>query len=68
MRSRSEDRPRPVAQRSSAEQELRLRYLYHDLVLRGKVRISLEAAQKLIGPDRAYHLYGLVRSGARGNR
>lgn len=43
-----------------AARELRLRYQYHDLVLRGRVRISLEAAENLFGPDRAYHLHGLV--------
>jgi hypothetical protein len=39
-------------------EEIRLRYLYRSLVLRGKVRISLESARKLVGPDCAFHLYG----------
>jgi len=39
--------------------EIRLRYLYRNLVLHGKARISLESARKLVGPDCAFHLYGV---------
>jgi len=42
---------------SSRAEEIRLRYLYRDLVLRGRLRLPLEAAKKLVGPDCAYHLY-----------
>jgi hypothetical protein len=38
-------------------EEIRLRYLYRNLILQGKTRISLEAAQRLVGPDCAFHLY-----------
>ncbi len=38
-------------------EEIRIRQLYRDLILRGKVRLSLEAARGLVGPDCAYHLY-----------
>ena len=38
-------------------EEIRIRYLYRDLVLRKQVRLPLEAAVKIIGPDCAYHLY-----------
>lgn len=38
-------------------EEMRRRYRYRDLVLRGKVRLGLLAARGLIGPDCAYHLY-----------
>jgi len=41
-------------------EEIRLRYLYRSLVLQGKARISLDSARKLVGPDCAFHLYGVV--------
>jgi hypothetical protein len=39
-------------------EEIRIRYLYRSLILKGKLRLPLESAKKLIGPDCAYHLYG----------
>lgn len=42
--------------------EIRLRYLYRSLVLLGKASLSLESARRLVGPDCAYHLYGIVRA------
>ena len=41
-------------------EEIRLRYRYRDLIIRGKIRISFEGARKLVGPDCAYHLYSVV--------
>jgi hypothetical protein len=41
-------------------EEIRIRYLYRHLVLRGKVRVSVESARRLIGPDCAYHLYSVM--------
>jgi hypothetical protein len=40
--------------------DIRLRYLYRDLILKGKVQVSFESARKLIGPDCAFHLYGHI--------
>jgi hypothetical protein len=40
--------------------EIRLRYLYRDLILSRKIRLSLDSARRLVGPDCAYHLYGIV--------
>ncbi len=37
-----------------------MRYLYRGLILRGKVKLSLEAARKLVGPDCVYHLYSVM--------
>ena len=37
-----------------------LRYLYRRIVLRGGVRLPLEAAKRLVGPDCAFHLYASV--------
>jgi hypothetical protein len=46
----------PVTSRDYAE-EVRKRYLYRRLILRGKLRLPPEIAARLIGPDCAYHLY-----------
>jgi hypothetical protein len=35
----------------------RIKSHYRRLVLLGKVKLTLEAARKLVGPDCAYHLY-----------
>lgn len=50
-----------MTDRNQAE-ELRRRYRYRSLVLRGKLRVRLDAARKLVGPDCAYHLYRSVTS------
>lgn len=44
-------------------EEIRIRYLYRDLVLRGKVKLPFAAARKTVGPDCAYHLYSLTDIG-----
>ncbi len=41
-------------------EEIRIRYLYRDLVLKRKIRLPLEGAVRLVGPDCAYHLYSVV--------
>ena len=41
-------------------EEIRLRYLYRNLILQGKARISLDSARRLVGPDCAFHLYKIV--------
>ncbi len=35
----------------------RLLYKYRRLILEGKISLPPDEAAKLIGPDRAYHLY-----------
>ncbi len=40
-------------------EEIRIRYLYRDLVLRKKLRLPFEGAVKMVGPDCAYHLYSI---------
>jgi hypothetical protein len=32
----------------------------YNLIFRGRLKVSLEAARKLVGPDCAYHLYSVV--------
>jgi hypothetical protein len=41
----------------AAPEEIRLRYLYRTAILRGRVRVTLDAARRLVGPDCAFHLY-----------
>jgi hypothetical protein len=41
-------------------EEIRLKYFYRQLILRGKVIISWESARKLVGPDCAFHLYSIM--------
>ena len=40
--------------------EIRIRYLYRHLILRGMIRVSFESARRLVGPDCAYHLYSVM--------
>ncbi len=46
---------------------IKKRYLYREKILKGKLRIPLQGARSIIGPDTAYHLYGL-NSSLRGNK
>ncbi len=41
-------------------EEIRLRYLYRDMIVRGKVNLSLDSAKGLVGPDCAFHLYSVM--------
>ena len=50
-----------MASMGALPDEIRLRYLYRSIIMRGRVRLPLAAAQKLVGPDCAYHLYGLEK-------
>jgi hypothetical protein len=36
---------------------MRLRHLYRDCILRGRVKLPPGALKPLVGPDCAYHLY-----------
>lgn len=36
---------------------MKRRYRYIDMILKGKLHLPPDKAWKLIGPDRAYHLY-----------
>lgn len=41
-------------------EEIRIRYLYRKMIMMGKLKLSLPAARALVGPDCAYHLYGMM--------
>jgi len=45
----------------AAAEEIRLRYLYRNLVLNGRARLKIESARGLVGPDCAFHLYGIQK-------
>lgn len=49
----------PERERSRLAEEVRLRHLYRSLIVRGRLRLPREAAVPLVGPDCAYHLYGV---------
>jgi hypothetical protein len=53
-------------------EEIRIKYLYRDLILRRKITLPLEAVKKLVGPDCAYHLYSVIQrkeeKGKKGSR
>jgi hypothetical protein len=42
-------------------EKIRIRYKYRRMILRGEIKVPHEAAKKLIGPDCAYHLYGIYQ-------
>jgi hypothetical protein len=43
-------------------EEIRIRYLYRTLILRGQLQLPLQTAISLVGPDCAYHLYAVSDS------
>ncbi len=49
----------PERERSRLAEEVRLRHLYRSLIVHGRLRLPREAAVPLVGPDCAYHLYGV---------
>jgi hypothetical protein len=46
---------------SEKAEQIRLKYLYRTLVIRGKLDINYRTAVKLVGPDCAYHLYPTIK-------
>lgn len=40
---------------------LRIKNLYRRLLLEGSIRIPVDVARRLIGPDCVFHLYGKIR-------
>ncbi len=36
---------------------IKKRYAYREQILKGKLKVPLQSARSLIGPDTAYHLY-----------
>ncbi|MEM2126427.1 MAG: hypothetical protein QXQ53_08535 [Candidatus Methanosuratincola sp.] len=43
-----------------ASELIRLRYKYRSMILRGELKLPIDAARQLVGPDCAYHLYHLI--------
>jgi hypothetical protein len=46
--------------REEAQESMRIRYKYRELILKKKIRLPLSKAARLIGPDCAYHLYASI--------
>ncbi|WP_420263768.1 hypothetical protein [Candidatus Magnetominusculus dajiuhuensis] len=44
-------------------EQMRIRYKYRTMIMKGKVWIHYKGAARLIGPDCAFHLYSTIRSG-----
>ena len=40
---------------------LKKHYQYREKLLKGEIKLPYKAATRLIGPDRAYHLYRFVK-------
>jgi len=40
-------------------ERIRIRYLYRRKILNGEITLQRHTAKRLIGPDCAYHLYGV---------
>lgn len=38
-------------------EEMRIKAKYKELILKGKIKLPIDVAKKLTGPDTAYHLY-----------
>lgn len=38
-------------------ENIKKKYAYRQMILKGKLKLSRQTAVKLIGPDTAYHLY-----------
>lgn len=48
--------------KSSKAELLRMRYKYREFILKGKLKVPLSVAKKLLGPDTAYHLYSQLKN------
>lgn len=43
-------------------EEIRLKYKYKELILKKKIKVSMESAKSIVGPDTAYHLYQQIKT------
>ena len=41
---------------------IKKKYAYRQMILKGKIKLNRKTATKLIGPDTAYHLYSQKES------
>ncbi|MBF0319775.1 MAG: hypothetical protein HQL01_08235 [Nitrospirae bacterium] len=46
-------------------EQMRIKYKYRTMIIKGKVWIHYKGALRLVGPDCAFHLYSGVRSSGR---
>jgi hypothetical protein len=63
---RNAEDPRDDRRMRNRAEEMRRRYRYRRLIVRGRLRLSRGNATRLVGPDCAYHLYRAIdREGPR---
>jgi ABC-type lipopolysaccharide export system ATPase subunit len=43
-------------------EEIKKKYAYRQMILKGQIKLTRKTAVKLIGPDTAYHLYSQKES------
>lgn len=46
-------------------EQMRIKYKYRMMIMKGKVWINYKGAARLIGPDCAFHLYSTIKTGGR---
>lgn len=63
----SQGKMRTICMMSREAEEIRIRYLYRDMIIRRRIRVPFRGAVKIIGPDCAYHLYSVADFGS-GNK
>lgn len=51
---------------SKLAEEMRLRYVYRRLGMTGRLNLPMKSLAPLIGPDCAYHLYGVGGNARKG--
>lgn len=47
-------------------EQMRIKYKYRMMIMKGKVWINYKGAAQLIGPDCAFHLYSTISTGRQG--
>ncbi|QWR76602.1 hypothetical protein [Candidatus Magnetomonas plexicatena] len=48
--------------KTEKSEQIRIKYLYRSLIMKGRIRVPYKAAAKMVGPDCAYHLYGTFKA------
>ncbi|MBF0555112.1 MAG: hypothetical protein HQK96_11255 [Nitrospirae bacterium] len=45
-------------------EQMRIKYKYRTMIIKGKIWIHYKGALRLIGPDCAFHLYSGIKAGS----
>ncbi|MCG6552869.1 MAG: hypothetical protein L7F77_11110 [Candidatus Magnetominusculus sp. LBB02] len=49
-------------------EQMRIRYKYRTLIMKGRLVIHYKGAVQLVGPDCAFHLYSTINTGSNKRR